>query len=1570
MPHFSVDEFKADPKTHLPSIVNAQKSELWSLVSYFQLEVPSRAKKAEIRNAIIEHCIEEDIVTDEEGRAFLVDLNPESSEIAKMKLALQLEQAKAQAREREAEIRQKEAEIRQKEAEIRQKEADAELEKQAKEIELKQRYLEVELECKRKSDQADLEKFQKELELKGACDLELEERKSKLAIDQKKLELALEDKRPVKFDLNKCTKLVPKFDEKEVDMFFRNFEDIASHMKWPLEHWVWLIKTQLVGKAASVIGSLTGEMNYGVIKKAILDAYAITSEGYRQKFRNYLKPPAHTWTEFLREKVRLFTKWLESENVSTFDQLVNLMVFEEFKRRLPHNIMLFLSDKEEKDGKKAATLADTYTLVHRVHGKEGKKIVKQNRTVGNGDKDETADKNFCVYCKQTGHVIADCPSPTCKKNRKEEKKGSKVTLHCATRDDSLFENFISDGVLTLPNHDNEVKVKILRDTGSSQSMVLRSVIPKVQCLDENVIVTDLSSSSLLPLATVNLNCQFINDEVKIAVKEGSFPLPGVSLILGNDLANQSRPNLIIYSKPLVDADEQSPLVTNSALVHEEREGKVMAVTTRSAIVKDSDKVLLPDLVSKIGMSKDSLIRLQKEDRTLGYAFNLANTKGLAKLPGFYIKDEVLFRKFRPVKGNIDDTWNHIDQLVVPLELRSDILDLAHNVTSHFGIRKTFQRIANDFFWPKMKADVVNHIKSCHICQVAGNPNETIPKAPLNPIIVPTEPFQRIIIDCVGPLPKTRKANQYILTILCPTTRYPIALPLRNITAKNILKQLTNVFTVYGFPKVVQSDRGTNFTSTLFQNTMKQLCINQIFSSPYHPESQGALERHHQTLKNLLKKFCLESESDWDEGLDQLLFLIREVPCESLGVSPFQMLFGRKVRGPLEVIKDKLLNSELEEITLGDYLKKLKSNMDKIHAFALTNLAKHQDDMKFRYDRKAKVRKFKVGDMVLAFIPIPGSPFKSKYSGPYKVSKVVNNNNYVLQTPERRKSTQLVHVNLLKAFHDKQRPFLLCSRDTNVNLGLDNVLGPSNCIKDNVPMYSASVSLPVTASEVPKVEEPEFELPSWKDCSNSEILDSLPQFLHHLDERQRSDIGDILTKYQEVCSDEPRECTVMSHDIQLVHDVKPIKQNFYRMSAEKTRALRDEVKYLVDHNLATVSRSPWASPCLLVTKSNGSNRLCTDFRKVNAQTIKDSYPLPRIDDILDSIGQAKFLTQLDLLKGYYQIPLTERAKEITAFITPFGLFQYQRLPFGLCNAPATFQRMINGIIAGMEGVYAYLDDILIVSDTWEDHIKKLWKLFAELEKFKLTINLAKSNFGKGKVEYLGHVIGSGEIYPKQRNLTAILDFPTPTTRKEVRRFLGMASYYRKFCKNLSEVAHPLINLTSPKKTFVWDADCEHSLGQIKKLLCSPPILTTPDPCKPFTLQVDACDTGVGAVLLQNDEATGTLKPISYFSHRLKPHHRSLSTVEKELLAIILSVKKFDVYFSGNKPVTIQTDHSPLTFLEKMKGTNQKLLRWALFLQEYNLIVQHLPGKLNVIADTLSRTPEPLPTSKSAPQQGGV
>ena len=363
-------------------------------------------------------------------------------------------------------------------------------------------------------------------------------------------------------------------------------------------------------------------------------------------------------------------------------------------------------------------------------------------------------------------------------------------------------------------------------------------------------------------------------------------------------------------------------------------------------------------------------------------------------------------------------------------------------------------------------------------------------------------------------------------------------------------------------------------------------------------------------------------------------------------------------------------------------------------------------------------------------------------------------------------------------------------------------------------------------------------------------------------------------------------------------------------------------------------------------------MCIDFRKVNAVTETDSYPLPRVEDCINDVGKAKFISKFDLLKGYWQVPLTERAKDISAFVTSEGLFACNVMPFGMKNAAATFQRLMNIVVGSLDGVIVYIDDIVVYSNDWDTHIFRIRKLFEALSQAGLVINLAKCEIGKAKVRYLGHEVGLGEIAPKNANVQAILEMPVPTDKRSVRRFLGMVGYYRRFVRNFATISSPLTNLLKKEVLFKWNADCQESYDQLKAVLTNFPILKAPDFNKPFLLAVDASDYGVGAVLSQVEE--GEESPVAYFSKKMSEAQRKYSTVEKEVLSLIMALDHFEIYLSNNPSMlTVKTDHNPIVFINKFKNKNRRLMRWSLILQEWNLDIQHVPGKLNIVPDTLSR-----------------
>ena len=357
---------------------------------------------------------------------------------------------------------------------------------------------------------------------------------------------------------------------------------------------------------------------------------------------------------------------------------------------------------------------------------------------------------------------------------------------------------------------------------------------------------------------------------------------------------------------------------------------------------------------------------------------------------------------------------------------------------------------------------------------------------------------------------------------------------------------------------------------------------------------------------------------------------------------------------------------------------------------------------------------------------------------------------------------------------------------------------------------------------------------------------------------------------------------------------------------------------------------------MVKKKDGSLRMCVDYHRLNAVSHIDAYPMPCIDDLIDCLGNARFISTLDLTRGYWQLPVAEKDRHKTAFTTPYGQFQFKMLPFGLSGAPSSFQRLMDKLIKGCEGfASAYLDDLVVFSNSWQEHLSQLRAVLNRIKEAGLTVKVGKCQFGTSKCVYLGN----GSVEPELSKLQAVKTFPLPEKKRQVRGFLGLTGYYRRFIPDYASQAAPLTDLTrkSAPNTVKWTRKCNEVFETLKQCLCSGPVLRSPDFDKTFVLQMDASDRGVGAVLRQLSD-DGEEHPIGYYSRKLLPREERYSTVEKDCLAIRLAVAAFRVYLLGRKFV-IQTDHRSLEWLEHLKEGNPKLCRWNLALQPYEYTVKH-------------------------------
>ena len=483
-------------------------------------------------------------------------------------------------------------------------------------------------------------------------------------------------------------------------------------------------------------------------------------------------------------------------------------------------------------------------------------------------------------------------------------------------------------------------------------------------------------------------------------------------------------------------------------------------------------------------------------------------------------------------------------------------------------------------------------------------------------------------------------------------------------------------------------------------------------------------------------------------------------------------------------------------------------------------------------------------------------------------------------------------------------------------------------------------------------------------------------LSPLSDPEQAQVRALLLKYSSVFSAYEGDLgctTLISHDIPLLDQV-PVRQRYRRLPPSDYEAVKSHINQLLQTQVIRESSSPFSSPLVLVKKKDGSLRMCVDYRQLNAKTRKDAFPLPRIEESLDMLSGARWFSTMDLASGYNQVPVSEGDRAKTAFCTPFGLFEWNRMPFGLCNAPGTFQRLMQRMFGDQQcqAVLLYLDDIVIHSSTVNQHLQRLEMVLTRLQMEGLKAKLGKCAFFKPEVHYLGHVISQQGVATDPSKVEAVASWRRPTNTSELRSFLGFASYYRRFVEGFAKLAAPLHKLVAElggsrsKKASgrslqeAWSDECEVSFESLKGKLVSAPVLAYADFSRPFVLEVDASHSGLGAVLSQ--EQDGRVRPIAYASRSLRPTERNMSnysSMKLEFLALKWAItEKFREYLLGHKCL-VYTDNNPLSHLYSAKlGAVEH--RWAAQLASFDFELKYRSGKSNRNADALSRQYQPEPS----------
>ncbi|GJV21118.1 putative reverse transcriptase domain-containing protein [Tanacetum coccineum] len=419
-------------------------------------------------------------------------------------------------------------------------------------------------------------------------------------------------------------------------------------------------------------------------------------------------------------------------------------------------------------------------------------------------------------------------------------------------------------------------------------------------------------------------------------------------------------------------------------------------------------------------------------------------------------------------------------------------------------------------------------------------------------------------------------------------------------------------------------------------------------------------------------------------------------------------------------------------------------------------------------------------------------------------------------------------------------------------------------------------------------------------------------------------------------------------IDLVPGAAPVARAPYRLAPSEMKELSEQLKELSDKGFIRPSSSPWGAPVLFVKKKDGSFRMCIDYRELNKLTVKNRYPLPRIDDLFDQLQGSSVYSKIDLRSGYHQLRVREEDIPKTAFRTRYGHYEFQVMPFGLTNAPAVFMDLMNRVCKPYldKFVIVFIDDILIYSKNKQEHEEHLKIILELLKKEELYAKFSKCEFWIPKVQFLGHVIDSEGIHVDPAKIESIKDWASPKSPTEIRQFLGLAGYYRRFIEGFSKIAKPMTKLTQKKVKFEWGDKQGTTFQLLKQKLCSAPILALPEGSEDFIAYCDASKKGLGAVLMQRE------KVISYASRQLKIHEKNYTTHDLELGAVVFALKIWRHYLYGTK-CTVFTDHKSLQHILDQKELNMRQRRWLELLSDYDCDIRYHPGKANVVADALSR-----------------
>ena len=1398
---------------------------------------------------------------------------------------------------------------------------------------------------------------------------------------------------------------LPNFEEgrDHMDTYLMRFEQHAALVGWDKSAWSTCLAAFLTGRALELYRSLideAGKVEYEAFKTALLNQFSCTDEDARTKFRRLRPDQTMTGEAIGNEFRRSLQNWLDRAEVKDFAQLSDLVLREQLLNSVSKDLTTFILEHNTKTFQEMIALVDTFKKAHpsksiarkqenpatanaafqhqpreqQQHegGKTKKGLKNANRYgpykkpdsaqdhPGPGDqssRDKRSDSfpqgKHCFVCLDKNHKAHKCPFV------KNKKALARCMGHAGmampgsgsqSESDSISDGNSAKILSSMSDHIgclnleagtlNGKKCSILRDTGANVCGVRESLVSEDQYTGSTVKCRSFSGRvEKFRVADVQVDSPYLKGTVRCCVLED----PVADLIIGN-----------------------VPGMTEQGHMLDGTRARAAVAQTRARAKHVVKKKPLESCKETLGISRQELGQMQKGDPSLKDCFERARTRETSSAGGisgnFYLEDGILFRSF-----SVNNRTT--EQVCVPSELRSAVLKTAHDLilAGHCGARKTLARLRERFHWPGVTIDVAKYVASCQKCQKATQKGR-VPPVPLADVPKIGTPMERVAIDLVGPIqPTTEVGHRYILTILDIATRYPEAIPMKSITSIDVAEALLDTFARLGFPREILSDKGTQFTSELMEQFQKLCGCKGISTSPYHPQANGNVERFHSTLKQMLKKVVQDQPKQWHRFLPALLFAVREIPSESTGYSPFELMMGREVRGPIQLLCDVWTGNQqtTDPMTpVYNYVFELKNRIRDTCEQAMETSAKQSKKNKKLFDRRSRARSFKKGEEVLILLPSSSNKLLSEWQGPFQVTGVRHPDYSILV----RGKEKTFHANMLKLFVRRQEGQLNCNHAAcvkgttmasemkngeNVQWNDITTFQPDYANKRDITQRPSQEEDNITVSVGVIKDDPEEPIATPSNSRDPRDIADVC-FDEGLSTRQRQDLEQVIQKYSEVLSPVPGCFNGnLMMEIPLTSNI-PVRKRMYEAPLTSKETIRAEVEEMLAMGIIEKSKSSYAAPVVLVQKKDGSCRFCIDYRALNKITRFDAEPIPVMDSLFAEISKAKFFTKIDLAKGYWQIAIKPEDRPKTAFATHLGLYQFTRMPFGLLSAPAVFARMMRLLELDRFSAVNFFDDILVHSKDFPSHCEHVEGVLRTLEQFGLTAKPAKVQVGFTSLEFLGHVIGEGSIRPEDSKIQKIVEVPTPQTVKQVRSIMGLLSFYRRYVPKFAEITAPLTDLT--KKTpgssrkVDWTPECQEALGKVQAILSKQPVLRLPQLDQPFVLRTDASSTGLGAVLLQKRD--DILHPVIYASRKLLDRETRYSTIERECLAIVWGIQKFVRYLHGQR-FHLETDHRPLTFLKSASFKNGRVMRWALALQEYAFEVGPIKGEHNILADLLSR-----------------